>query len=88
MCNNALEYCKNAHIEMPVLDWDDLRYALAIGSAGSLAAAARTLGVNHTTVLRRLDALEAQLGSRLFDRLRSGYQPTAANRSPADRPVE
>jgi DNA-binding transcriptional LysR family regulator len=63
---------------MPELDWDDLRHAVAIGKAGSLAGAARTLGVNHTTVLRRLDALEAHLGSRLFERLRSGYQPTEA----------
>jgi DNA-binding transcriptional LysR family regulator len=63
---------------MPALDWDDLRYALAVGTAGSLAGAARSLGVNHTTVLRRLDALEAHLGSRLFDRQRSGYQPTEA----------
>jgi DNA-binding transcriptional LysR family regulator len=63
---------------MPSLDWDDLRHALAIGAAGSLAGAARTLGVNHTTVLRRLDALEAHLGSRLFDRQRRGYQPTEA----------
>jgi DNA-binding transcriptional LysR family regulator len=63
---------------MPSLDWDDLRHALAIGAAGSLAGAARALGVNHTTVLRRLDGLEAHLGSRLFDRQRSGYQPTEA----------
>jgi DNA-binding transcriptional LysR family regulator len=63
---------------MPDLDWSDLRYALAIGQGGSLAAAARQLGVNHTTVLRRLDALEARLGARLFERLRQGYQPTEA----------
>lgn len=63
---------------MSVLHWDDLRFALAIGSCGSLAAAARALAVNHTTVLRRLDALEARLGTRLFDRQRSGYQPTEA----------
>ena len=63
---------------MAELDWDSLRYAAAIGTAGSLAGAARTLGVNHTTVLRRLDALEAHLGSRLFERHRSGYQPTEA----------
>jgi DNA-binding transcriptional LysR family regulator len=63
---------------MPSLDWDDLRHALAIGAAGSLAGAARALGVNHTTVLRRLDALEAHLGSRLFERQRRGYQPTEA----------
>lgn len=63
---------------MPSLDWNDLRHALAIGNAGSLAGAARSLGVNHTTVARRLDALEAQLNTRLFDRQRSGYQPTEA----------
>lgn len=63
---------------MAALNWDDLRHALAIGASGSLAGAARALGVNHTTVLRRLDALEAQLGARLFDRQRSGYQPTEA----------
>lgn len=63
---------------MATLNWDDLRHALAIGASGSLAGAARALGVNHTTVLRRLDALETQLGTRLFDRQRSGYQPTEA----------
>ena len=63
---------------MDDLDWSDLRYALAIGNAGSLAGAARQLGVNHTTVLRRLDALERHLNARLFERLRSGYQPTEA----------
>lgn len=63
---------------MSDLNWDDLRHAMAVGEAGSLAGAARALGVNHTTVLRRLDALETQLGARLFDRQRSGYQPTEA----------
>lgn len=63
---------------MAPLDWETLRHTLAIGNAGSIGGAARTLGVNHTTVLRRLDALEAQLGTRLFDRQRSGYQPTEA----------
>jgi DNA-binding transcriptional LysR family regulator len=61
---------------MAELDWSDLRYALAVGNAGSLAGAARKLGVNHTTVLRRLDALEAHLGARLFERHRTGYHPT------------
>ena len=63
---------------MATLDWSDLRYALAIGHAGSLGGAARDLGVNHTTVLRRLDALELRLGARLFERQRSGYAPTEA----------
>lgn len=61
---------------MPDLDWSDLKHALAIAEAGSLAGAARELGVNHTTVLRRLDTLEATLGTRLFERKRSGYAPT------------
>lgn len=63
---------------MATLDWDNLRHALAVGAAGSISGAARALGVNHTTVLRRLEALEAQLGTRLFDRQRGGYQPTEA----------
>jgi len=60
------------------LDWDDLRVALAVAEAGSLAGAARALNVNHTTALRRLDALEARLNTRLFDRQRGGYLPTEA----------
>ena len=63
---------------MPDLDWSDLRFALAIGRQGSPGAAARELGVNATTVQRRLEALELHLGARLFDRSRRGYQPTEA----------
>lgn len=59
------------------MEWDDLRYVLAVASAGSLAGAARTLGVNHTTVLRRVTAFEQQLGLRLFERLPGGYVLTA-----------
>lgn len=63
---------------MSELDWSDLRFALAVGRQGSPGAAARELGVNATTVQRRLDALEQRLGARLFDRSRRGYQPTEA----------
>lgn len=59
------------------MDWDDLRYTLAVARAGSLAGAARALRVNHTTVLRRIAAFERRLGLRLFDRLPTGYVPTA-----------
>ncbi|MEW6644703.1 MAG: LysR family transcriptional regulator [Pseudomonadota bacterium] len=55
------------------MEWDDLRYVLAVAEAGSLAGAARTLGVNHTTVLRRISAFETSLGLRLFERLPTGY---------------
>jgi DNA-binding transcriptional LysR family regulator len=63
---------------MSTLDWSDLRFALAVGQLGTVAAAARRLGVNATTVQRRLDALELSLGARLFERSRSGYKPTDA----------
>lgn len=62
---------------MTALDWDDLRFALAVASGGSLAAAGRQLGVNHTTVLRRIAALEKRLGARLFERSPTGYALTA-----------
>ncbi|WP_244434159.1 LysR family transcriptional regulator [Azospirillum sp. B506] len=58
--------------------WDDLRYLLAVARHGSLSAAARVLGVNHSTVLRRVTALEEAMGARLFDKLPGGYVLTAA----------
>lgn len=60
------------------LIWDDLRVIKAIGENGGLAAAAAALGVNHSTISRRLSAVEETLGVVLFDRRRSGYAPTAA----------
>src|SRR3569833_1028070 len=58
------------------LEWDDLRYVLAIARAGSLNGAARTLTVEHSTIFRRLNAIERRLGVKLFDRTRNGYVPT------------
>ena len=55
-------------------DWDDLRVFLAVARAGSTLAAARELGVNQTTVARRIAALEESLGTRLFDRHQDGYR--------------
>ncbi|MHC8288030.1 LysR family transcriptional regulator [Pseudomonas sp. XS1P51] len=51
------------------MDWEDLRFFLAVATAGSLSGAARVLNVNQATVSRRLAALEAQLNVRLVDRL-------------------
>lgn len=59
-------------------NWDDLRVFLAVARAGSLSGAARTLGVNHSTVFRRIGAFETGLGVRLFERLPSGYLLTPA----------
>jgi DNA-binding transcriptional LysR family regulator len=54
-------------------NWDDLRFVLAVADTGSVSAAARALGVNHATVLRRVSAFEERHGLRLFDRTATGY---------------
>lgn len=59
------------------LAWDDLQLVLAVARGRNLAASARTLGVDPSTVYRRLGALEGRLGASLFERLPSGYAPTA-----------
>src|SRR5258708_18194312 len=63
------------------MDWNDLRYILAIGRAGTLAAAARRLGVDQTTVARRLAAAEAALGARLYERREGALHPTKAGQA-------
>jgi len=60
------------------MNWDDLRFVLAVADAGSLAGAARELRVTLSTAMRRLDQLEAGLGTRLFERHRQGYAATDA----------
>lgn len=59
-------------------DWDHLRYFLALHDAGTLSGAARAVRVEHTTVARRIDALEAALAVRLFDRFPKRWSLTAA----------
>ncbi len=61
-----------------MIDWDDVRYFLAVARGGSVRAAAERLDVNHATVLRRVAQLEQRLGARLFDKLPSGYRMTGA----------
>jgi DNA-binding transcriptional LysR family regulator len=60
------------------MEWDDLRFFLAIARHGSLSAAGRALRVRQSTVGRRLAALESEVGARLFQRTPSGFVPTAA----------
>jgi DNA-binding transcriptional LysR family regulator len=62
-------------------EWSDFRYFLAVSRVGSLSGAARELNVNQSTVGRRLLALEASCGVRLFDRTPDGYVLTAAGES-------
>lgn len=59
-----------------MLNWDDLKFFLAVSRAGSVRAAAAKLGVNHTTVSRRINGFEKDLGQRLFDRTSKGYVKT------------
>jgi DNA-binding transcriptional LysR family regulator len=54
-------------------NWDDLRYVLAVAEGGSVSAAARALGVNHATVLRRVAAFEERHGVSLFEKGARGY---------------
>lgn len=63
---------------MQQLDWDDLHTLIAVARAGSLAGAATALGTHRSTILRRIDRLEARLGMRVFDRTPQGLVLTAA----------
>jgi DNA-binding transcriptional LysR family regulator len=60
------------------LAWDDFRLVKAISDSRGLAGAAADMGVNHSTVFRRLGQIEDALGTKLFERHRSGYAPTPA----------
>ncbi|MFD0934741.1 LysR family transcriptional regulator [Methylobacterium trifolii] len=61
-----------------MIDWDDVRYFLAVARGGSVRGAAARMGVNHATVLRRVAQLEERLGVQMFEKLPAGYRLTAA----------
>lgn len=60
------------------MHWDDLRIILAICRAGSLTGAAKILGLNKSTVLRQINAIEKKMGVRFFERIQAGYRMTEA----------
>jgi len=71
--------CKNTNMKgagMNAFDWDDLRFFLAVARAGRLTVAARRLDADHTTVSRRIGALEKALRTKLFERTPQGYSLT------------
>jgi DNA-binding transcriptional LysR family regulator len=70
----AKSFCVFA--EWRMIDWSDLRFVLAVARGGSALRAAHGLGVNQTTVMRRISQLEATIGADLFERKQSGYHPT------------
>ena len=63
-------------MDLTTLNWDDLRFVLAVADAGSVNGAARRLSVNHATVLRRIEGIENQFDHPLFEKRRTGYRPT------------
>lgn len=75
---------------MQHVNWDNLRYVLMVAEKGSIAAAARELGVNRTTVLRRINTFQDNLNCRIFERSDSGYilTPEAEKMIDAAREVE
>lgn len=62
------------------MDWDNLRYFLELARSGTLVSAARRLAVDHTTVARRIQALEKEMGTALFSREAGGHLLTEAGR--------
>ena len=64
-----MQYCTT-------MDWDNFRYFLALARAGSIRRASAVLGVNHSTVLRRVNSFEEKLGVHLFERETTGYRLT------------
>ena len=74
MLRSGSAILQNAH----VLDWNDLRYFIAVSREGSTLAAGRSLGVSQTTVARRIAALEQAVGFPLFDKRQAGYVLTPA----------
>jgi DNA-binding transcriptional LysR family regulator len=69
------------HIKEPFMEWDNLRFFLELSRAGKLTVAARRLGVDHTTVSRRVQALEKSMDTPLFVRTAAGFSPTEAGRA-------
>ena len=59
-------------------NWDEIRTAYHVAQAGTVSGAADALGVHHATVIRHIDALEARLGVKLFQRHARGYTATEA----------
>lgn len=64
-------------------NWDDLKTVLYVVRGKSLAAAAADIGVNYTTIARRISRIEKSIGCTLFERLPEGYRATVAGRSVA-----
>lgn len=65
-------------MQKSTINWDDVRLFLTLAEHGSARSAGKALGISHTTIARRADQLEIDLGARLFDRDVRGYRLTGA----------
>lgn len=82
MASGAAPICENAHVHVtpPVPSADDLLVLLAVGRSGRYVTAADELGINHTTISRRIAALEQAVGGRLLVRVGGGWELTDLGR--------
>ena len=80
----------NMHLWKELMDWDDLRFVVAVADKGSAVSAAQSLGVNATTVQRRIARFEKTNAVHLFERRQSGLKPTPECEAlvEASRPIE
>jgi DNA-binding transcriptional LysR family regulator len=83
-CAAILYYFTMVDKKRTALDWEDVRYFVALARYGTLSATARGLRVNHATVARRVTSLETLLGRPLFDRRADGYALTAEGKAVLD----
>jgi DNA-binding transcriptional LysR family regulator len=77
LCKEQLLKSKFANMHNKI-NWDDYQYFLKVALLGSLKGAAEAMGVNHSTVFRRINSLEDKMDVRLFERLKTGYVLTDA----------
>jgi len=70
--------CKYAQAEKIIMNWDDLKIVLALSRCGTMSGAAKQLDVQHSTISRRIKALEKQLGTNLIRRNKNAYELTNA----------
>ncbi len=81
-------HAKLHNADNPMVGWDNLKVLLAISRFGSLTAAGQFLGIDQSTVGRKLSALEAELGAILFVRSKAGFAPTQAGEAAIKRALE
>ena len=72
-CAKMLIHANQLRKNSQAMDWDNLNYFLALARGGSLSAASKILGTDHSTVARRIEALEKELKLRLVDRRARAY---------------